>query len=232
MSLQNRNGGGAIRRRNRCGDQKTLTRLPNRWALTERVDAMLSAGQPFALLILDLDRFKEVNDTLGHEAGDHLLEVIAQRLAAVTGDVELLARFGNDEFAIIVDGADADVDVLDLLRNLSLEASRPLTVGGVQIAVSISSGVALSRNGDGTRGHPDAPCRHRHVRSEAQPRQPPVLRRQPRTVLHHATVAVRCAAECDRVRWRSTSSRSTTSSPGGSSARKGSRDGSTASSGC
>ncbi len=128
-----------------------LTKLPNRWALTERLDRLLATPEPFALLMLDLDRFKEVNDTLGHEAGDQLLEVMASRLGQIVGDDDLLARLGGDEFAVVVTGARDEIELTDLLAQLAAAGSRPLTVRGVRIAISLSIGVALSTEADNDR---------------------------------------------------------------------------------
>ena len=121
----------------------TLTKLPNRWTLTQHLDEIIATKQPFALLMLDLDRFKEVNDTLGHEAGDQLLEVMAARLRQVVGDDNMLARLGGDEFAIVVPDATDEAGLSELLSKLAAEGSRPLNVRGVRIGISVSMGVAL-----------------------------------------------------------------------------------------
>ena len=121
----------------------TLTKLPNRWTLTQHLDEIIATKQPFALLMLDLDRFKEVNDTLGHEAGDQLLEVMAARLGEVVGEHNMLARLGGDEFAIVIPGTTTEAELTDLLTQLAAAGSRPLDVRGVRIAISLSIGVAL-----------------------------------------------------------------------------------------
>ena len=87
-----------------------LTGLPNRKVFQNRIDALIAERpeqDPFAVLCLDLDRFKEVNDTLGHPAGDELLRLVAGRLRGCVRDGDLVARLGGDEFAIIVEGGDA-----------------------------------------------------------------------------------------------------------------------------
>jgi len=87
-----------------------LTLLPNRRLLTEKLDAITDATNSsiniFSLMILDLDRFKEVNDTLGHLFGDRLLCSVAERLKVLVQDTDFVARLGGDEFAIIISGAD------------------------------------------------------------------------------------------------------------------------------
>jgi len=90
-------------------DHDALTGLPNRRLFQEvlgtRLDAARDAGVPVALLLLDVDSFKEVNDTLGHDAGDALLRTFADRLRASLGDAAFIARLGGDEFAVVLAGA-------------------------------------------------------------------------------------------------------------------------------
>ena len=80
-----------------------LTGLPNRAAFGDRIGAALADGRPFGVLFLDLDRFKGVNDTLGHDAGDRLLVAVAERMREAVGDDGLVARFGGDEFGIVAE---------------------------------------------------------------------------------------------------------------------------------
>jgi len=82
-----------------------LTGMPNRVMLRERLEqalATVSRGQPFAVMLLDLDRFKAINDLLGHEAGDRLLRLAGERMQACVREVDLVARLGADEFALVV----------------------------------------------------------------------------------------------------------------------------------
>jgi diguanylate cyclase (GGDEF)-like protein len=124
-----------------------LTGLPNRVSLQERLHAAIASGpdgpaQPFALMILDLDRFKEVNDTLGHQSGDALLEQIGPRLLAALRATDTLARLSGDEFAVLLpatDGAGAQTIVEHLLR--TLEA--PFGMQSTQVEVGGSFGIAL-----------------------------------------------------------------------------------------
>ncbi|MFW3169351.1 putative bifunctional diguanylate cyclase/phosphodiesterase [Geodermatophilus sp. CPCC 206100] len=121
-----------------------LTGLANRRALIERAQEMVdasSAGRPGALLLLDLDGFKEVNDSLGHAAGDDLLRQVGPRLQrALRGD-DVLARLGGDEFAVLLPDTTAPQAQLlaERLRDLLLE---PFTVGGTRLHVGVSVGVA------------------------------------------------------------------------------------------
>ena len=123
-----------------------LTGLPNRRAFLEAAEEVLaaaSARRPAALLLLDLDGFKEVNDGLGHHAGDDLLRQIGPRLrsALPTGDV--LARLGGDEFAVLVPGAGLDEaqDRAQRLRELVLQ---PFTVESIRLHVGVSIGVSTA----------------------------------------------------------------------------------------
>ncbi len=126
-----------------------LTGLPNRVLILDRVDSMLARGRrhhmPAAALFIDLDGFKDINDTLGHGAGDELLQAVAVRLATVLRDSDSIGRLGGDEFVVLVEGASLDAGpelvaerVLDILRE-------PFEIEGYHdtpITVSASIGIA------------------------------------------------------------------------------------------
>ena len=123
-----------------------LTGLPNRRALMEEAQRVLTtatARRPAALLLLDLDGFKEVNDSLGHFAGDTLLRQVGSRLRSGLGDRDVLARLGGDEFAVLLGEADLAraQDTAELLRELVLQ---PFTVEGTRLHVGVSIGVATA----------------------------------------------------------------------------------------
>jgi diguanylate cyclase (GGDEF)-like protein len=122
-----------------------LTGLPNRRALSADVSARLREPNPppSALLVLDLDRFKEVNDSLGHEAGDRLLSRIGERLAGALRTGDLLARLGGDEFAVHLRHADSQ-RALAMARSLRAVTARPLMVDGLSLELELSIGIALS----------------------------------------------------------------------------------------
>ncbi|MEM8708551.1 MAG: EAL domain-containing protein, partial [Actinomycetota bacterium] len=126
-----------------------LTGLPNRRSFVSDVSAELALGQEFAVIILDLDRFKLVNDSLGHPAGDQLLITCADRIRLSLRPGDLVCRLGGDEFAILLrspaDTAAASV-VADRLLGL---LSEPVRIGDEEVFPSASIGIAVPSDGDG-----------------------------------------------------------------------------------
>ena len=140
----------------------TLTDLPNRSLLADRVGQLTSVSRrdhrPFALMFMDLDQFKNINDTLGHSVGDALLGEVARRLQSSLREVDTVARLGGDEFAVLLPGADtagAELVASKLLERLA----EPCMVQGHELSMTMSIGIAtypsdgddyeiLSRNAD------------------------------------------------------------------------------------
>ena len=138
----------AVTRKEALTDE--LTGLANRRAVLHRVEQLCAEGVPFTLALLDLDRFKEVNDGLGHAAGDDLLRLVADRLtpALHTGDV--LGRLGGDEFAVVaVADRAATVHAEELGHRVLEGLQRPFLIGGMSVHVAASIG--LTRSGSGGR---------------------------------------------------------------------------------
>ena len=123
-----------------------LTGLPNRLLLADRVHAALSANAdanaPFALLVMDLDRFKEVNDTLGHHEGDRLLREVGRRLRATLRAIDVPARLSGDEFALLLQGCDRD-GAERVAREVLSALAAPVSLGQVEMGIRASIGVAL-----------------------------------------------------------------------------------------
>jgi diguanylate cyclase (GGDEF)-like protein/PAS domain S-box-containing protein len=120
-----------------------LTGLPNRQALAERMAAAIAAGAQPALLFVDLDRFKLVNDTIGHPAGDHLLIVAAQRLRNAVRDGDVVARLGGDEFVVLASSAPTLDSAVRLAERLQEELAAPFEAGGRSLILTASIGIAL-----------------------------------------------------------------------------------------
>ena len=129
-----------------------LTELPNRLLFRERLDMALKGAKKntsrIAVLFLDLDNFKEVNDTMGHGAGDVLLQQLAKRLNHCMRQNETVARLGGDEFAIIQVGVNQPVEAGALSRNLVETIRAPFEIEGQEIHIGVSIGVAIPEQGD------------------------------------------------------------------------------------
>ncbi|MCW2681861.1 MAG: hypothetical protein JWM62_3262 [Frankiales bacterium] len=128
-----------------------LTGLPNRALLLQRIDdALADTDNPVALVFLDLDGFKEVNDSLGHDAGDRLLHVVGQRLQAICRPGDTLARLGGDEFVLCCAGC-GDPAQARAVATRMLDALRtPLVLGERQVEVGGSIGITIGRRSEGS----------------------------------------------------------------------------------
>jgi diguanylate cyclase (GGDEF)-like protein/PAS domain S-box-containing protein len=129
-----------------------LTLLANRSLFWNRVEHALTLSQRsqqlVAVMFLDLDNFKNINDSLGHDAGDRLLQAAAQRLVKATRPSDTVARLGGDEFAILLEGIRSDTDIERIAKPITAAFNRPLLVDGRGIESTASIGAACSEPGD------------------------------------------------------------------------------------
>lgn len=131
-----------------------LTDLPNRPAFIERAELLMAQavirGQTLALLFIDLDHFKRVNDSLGHPVGDVLLQTVAERITSTVRESDLVSRFGGDEFVLLLTGADQPAAAMEVANKLLAAISAPLPVEAALISVTPSIGIALFPEHGGT----------------------------------------------------------------------------------
>ena len=123
-----------------------LTGLHNRSGFTARLDQAVedcAAGSLFGVIYIDLDRFKEVNDSYGHETGDRLLVSVTARLREMCGEAATIARLGGDEFAAIVRRPDPE-EIVALGRRITVELGRPFHLNAVEIVIGASVGIAVA----------------------------------------------------------------------------------------
>lgn len=127
-----------------------LTDLPNRALLRNRLQQALGRsdrdGRPFALLFLDLDRFRQVNDSLGHPQGDRLLVELARRLQGVTRQQDTVARVGGDEFMLLVEGLEEPGAAHAAARRVIDAASAPFQLGASEVGIDVSVGLVVYRS--------------------------------------------------------------------------------------
>ncbi|MEV7267919.1 GGDEF domain-containing protein [Micromonospora aurantiaca] len=140
----------ALTRARYAADHDDTTGLPNRRALLAALTRATRADAPFGLVLLDLDGFKAVNDTFGHEAGNDVLTEVGRRLAALPGPVRLVARLSGDEFALLVDGGPDDVAAAARAAWRAV-GRHPVDLGDHALAVRASVGHVSAALGVGPR---------------------------------------------------------------------------------
>ncbi|UYF99916.1 putative bifunctional diguanylate cyclase/phosphodiesterase [Halomonas sp. GD1P12] len=129
-----------------------LTQLPNRLLLEERLEEQLGQQVPFALFFVDLDRFKQVNDTLGHHVGDQLIRQAAIRLRTMIREADTVARVGGDEFIVLLGEHSTREDAAELAKRLVSTLANPFQIGASLVKVSTSIGISLHPE-DGSDKH-------------------------------------------------------------------------------
>ena len=130
----------------------TLTNLPNRALLAENLKFVIERAKQhedyqFAVLFLDLDRFKNVNDSLGHSIGDQLLIAMARRLESCTREADMVARLGGDEFAVLLDGIPDQNEAARMGQRIQEKLQSPFNLSGHEVFTTTSIGIALSSTG-------------------------------------------------------------------------------------
>lgn len=123
-----------------------LTRLPNRFRFLDQLARFLEISEPgaVAVMFIDLDNFKVINDSLGHGVGDELLRGMSERLRAVVRDRDMLSRFGGDEFIVMLRDISATVSPIEIAERLRTEIAQPLVVDGAELFVTASIGIAVA----------------------------------------------------------------------------------------
>lgn len=124
-----------------------LTGLPNRILFSDRLQQAIAHADrnrlQVAVLFLDLDGFKNVNDTLGHHSGDEMLRQVAQRLVACVRATDTVSRFGGDEFTIVIVALEGTDDVVRVAKKITQEVARPYEIGGATASVTTSIGISF-----------------------------------------------------------------------------------------
>jgi len=119
-----------------------LTRLPNRLRFEDALERLLEASLELTLMFIDLDRFKHINDTLGHSSGDQVLRIVAKRLRSAIGPEHFLARFGGDEFTVLLVGSLSQPEISLIARRILTDLDQAMVVDSYQFRVSASIGIA------------------------------------------------------------------------------------------
>jgi len=124
-----------------------LTGLVNRTLFRDRLTQALARSkrkkQPVGLMLLDLDVFKAVNDTLGHDIGDQLLKAVAERLKSCVREVDTVARMGGDEFTVLLEGASGEQDIARVAERILEAIAQPLVLDGHAVSVTASIGITV-----------------------------------------------------------------------------------------
>ena len=126
-----------------------MTGLPNTAAFTEKLQSCVNAGQPFTVIYMDADSFKQINDTFGHAVGDTLIKAYAERFQNFCSGHYECAKVGGDEFAMIIDGIHTEGELYNMSEDLRTLFGEPINIDGTNFSITMSYGVASYPN-DGT----------------------------------------------------------------------------------
>ena len=128
----------------------SLTGLPNKSKFSEQlresINRSIRSGQQFALMFVDLDRFKIINDSMGHDAGDQLIRIAGERLSSLTREKDILFRWGGDEFTIILENIDNLDDVSTITERIIKGMSSPISIAKQELVITTSIGIAVYPN--------------------------------------------------------------------------------------
>ncbi|MEF2549528.1 EAL domain-containing protein [Aurantimonas sp. E1-2-R+4] len=127
----------------RAAEYDFLTDLANRTVLRDQLEKASTDGRPVSLILVDLDGFKDVNDSLGHAAGDEVLKVVADRVRDVVGDIGLPCRLGGDEFVVVLENTADPLSAVGLAEKLIRDIERPMELGERSVYIGASAGVSL-----------------------------------------------------------------------------------------
>lgn len=147
LELEIRERKMAEQRAHDLSTRDALTNLVNRRALIQQLEHAVAVsdrnGLGFALLFLDLDKFKHVNDSYGHETGDELLRQVSARLSAAVRVADIVARLGGDEFVVLIEGRAASANAARVARKIEMACALPFDIGGQRLKTAASIGIAL-----------------------------------------------------------------------------------------
>ena len=178
-----------------------LTGLPNRTLFRDRIEQAIAAGRradvASAVMLIDLDHFKEINDTLGHHAGDRLLEEVARRLEHSLGERDTVARLGGDEFGVLLPALRRPGDASVVARQLLAGLREPFSIEGLTLEVDASDRHGLPSRARHRRRDADPARRHRHVLRQGGRRRPRDVRAAPRPLQPAPALAGRRPAPGD-----------------------------------
>ena len=172
-----------------------LTDLPNRFSFTSVLAARVEAAEPgtkAAVILFDLDHFKDINDTLGHQAGDDLLRMIGPRMSGVLPDGSTVARLGGDEFAVLVPALSGPHDAFRIARSIADALREPFTLEGFSIEVKGSIGIAIHPD-DGADG--DALVKNADIAMYVAKSHGTLVERYDEELDHHSTRRLQMVGE-------------------------------------